>query len=73
MEPCSSRLDPPTLAALAAVSCRLSPWKSGQDKAFETDLAICTLPATAVEAEMRIIYLVGFVLSDEGSGLSGRR
>ena len=68
------RLCAPTLAALAEVSCRLSPWKSGQERALETDLAICTLPATVVEAMMRIMYFDGFVLpSDERSGLSGRR
>jgi hypothetical protein len=52
----------------------LSPWKSGQDKALETDLAIHTLPATVVEAMMRIMYFNGFVISsDESSGLSGSR
>jgi hypothetical protein len=70
----AGRLDAPKLAALAEVSCRLSPWKSGQDRALETDLAICTLPATVVEAMMRIMYFDSFVLSsDEGPGLSGRR
>jgi hypothetical protein len=69
-----ARFGAPTLAALAEVSCRLSPWKSEQDRALETDLAICTLPATAVEARMRIMYFDGFVLPwDERSGLSGRR
>lgn len=64
----------PTLAALAAVSCRLSPWKSGQHKASDTDLAICTLPATAVEATSRIMNFDGFVLpTDETSDMSGRR
>ena len=68
------RVGAPTVAALADVSCMLSPWKSGQDKAAETDLAICTLPATAVEAMMRILYFDGFVLPwDERAGMSGRR
>jgi hypothetical protein len=70
----AERLGAPTLAALAEVSCRLSPWKSGQDRALETDLAICILPATAVEAMMRIMYFDGFVFPlDARSGLSGRR
>jgi hypothetical protein len=74
---CSSssigRLEAPTLAAFAAVSWRLSPWKRGQERAVATDLEIWTLPAVAVEAVMRIIYFEGMGAEEEGSGLEGRR
>jgi hypothetical protein len=67
-------LTAPTLAALADVSWRLSPWKRGQERELATDLAIWTLPAMAVEATMRTMYFEGLLDdSDEGSGLSGRR
>ena len=65
-----ARREVPTLAAFAAVSWKLSPWKRWHDKALETDLATSTLPATEIGAMRRITNFDGLILSsDEGSGL----
>jgi hypothetical protein len=70
----AGRLAAPTLAAFADVSCKLSPWNSGQRSAVATDLEIWTFPAKAVEAVMRIMYFEGVLVEEEeGSGLEGRR
>jgi hypothetical protein len=61
-----------TLAALADDRWMLSPSRSVQDKASDTDRAIATFPTTAVLPMMRITYFDGFC-GGPSSSLSGRR
>ena len=72
--PPSSLRFAPTAAALALLSCKLSPWNKGQKKDFETEVAIWTFPATEVGARRRIMYLLGLVRGVSAAfGLSGAR
>ena len=73
LPPSSLRLTP-TAAALALLSCKLSPWNKGQARDFETEVAIWTFPATEVGARRRIMYLLGLVREvSAASGLLGAR
>jgi hypothetical protein len=64
----------PTVAALALLSWRLSPWDKGQEREAATEVAIWTLPATEVGARRRMMYLLGLVKGlSVVSGLSGAR
>lgn len=73
LPPSSLRLAP-TAAALALLWCRLSPWNKGQERDFETRVAIWTFPATEVGVRRRMMYLLGLVEEASGpSGLSGAR
>lgn len=84
LTPSSLRLAP-TAAALALLSCKLPPWHRGQDRNFETEVAIWTFPPTEINVRRRMIYLRGLLrevstasdLSDarwsSACGVGGRR